>query len=95
MVFPFQIQTYETGVRHLVNTLTFWIEIIGEAYEAAGWAFPTATFEDARSFAIHDQGLEIFRCDLFPPSFTNLYLLKSKMPNYIPSNNWVEKVDDG
>ena len=93
MVFPFHIQTCETGARHPINTLTFWMETIGEAYEVAGWAFPTATYENTRSFTIHDQRWEIFQQDLFPPSFSNFYLLKSKMPNYILSNDWVKKVD--
>ena len=61
MVFPFHIQTCETGARHPINALMFWMETIGEAYEAAGWAFSTATYEDTRSFTIHDQGWEIFR----------------------------------
>ena len=85
MVIPFWIQVSETGAETPLSVLRYVDETIGQAYEAARWAFPT-TAEDHKSFTIHDKDWEIFRCDLFPPFFTNIQLIKSKYPNYHPNN---------
>ena len=81
MVIPFRIQVAETGAEDHICALRYADETIGQAYEAAGWAFP-ATTEGCKSFTIHDQGWEIFRCDLFPPTYANIQFIKSKFPNY-------------
>ena len=80
-VILFQIQVGETRVKTPICALRYADETIGQAYEAAGWAFP-ATTEDCKSFTVHDQGWEIFRRDLFPPTYANIQLIKSKFPNY-------------
>ena len=81
MVIPFWIQVIETRAKISICTLCYTDETIGQAYEAAGWAF-LAAIEDCKSFTIHDQGWEIFRCNLFPPTFANIQFIKSKNPNY-------------
>ena len=78
---PFQIQISETGAKTLICTLRYADETIGQACEAVEWAFPTAT-EDCKSFTVHDQGWENFRRNPFPPSYANIQLIKSKLPNY-------------
>ena len=80
MVILFQIQVSENGAETSICALRYTDETIGQAYEAVGWAFPAAT-EDCKSFTIHNQGWEIFRCDLCPPSYANIQLIKSKFPN--------------
>ena len=76
MVIPFQIQFSETGAVTPIYVFRYADETIGQTYEAARWAFPTST-EDYKSFTVHDQGWEIFRHDLFPPTYTNIQLIKS------------------
>ena len=89
MVMPFWIQVSETGAETPICTLRYADETIGQAYEAAGWAFSTTT-ENCKSFTVHNQGWEIFRHNLFPPSYTNIQLIKSKYPNYQPADeDWV------
>ena len=56
IVFPFWIQVSETGAKTPICALIYADETIGQAYEAAGWSFPTATNKDCKSFTIHDQG---------------------------------------
>ena len=84
-VIPFRIQVSETRAETPICALRYTDETIGQAYEATGWAFP-ATTEDCKSFTVHDQGWEIFRCDPFPASYANLQLIKSKFPNYRPAD---------
>ena len=96
IVIPFWIQVSETGAKTPICALQYANETIDQAYETAGWSFPTATAKDCKSFMIHNQGWQIFRCNLFPPSFTNIQLIKSKYPNYLPDyQNWVRDADDG
>ena len=95
MVIPFRIQVGETGAETPICALRYADETIGQAYEATGWAFP-ATTEDCKSFTIHDQGWEIFRRDLFPPTHANIQFIKSKFPNYRPADeDWVRDADGG
>ena len=94
MVIPFWIQISETGVKTPIFIFRYVDNTIGQAYEAAGWAFPTVT-GDCKSFTIHDQGWEIFRCNLFPP-FANMQIIKSKYSNYQPADeDWVRDADSG
>ena len=96
IVFHFQIQVGKTGAETPLCTLQYADETIGQAYEAVGWSFPVATLEDCKSFTIHDQGWEIFRCDLFPPNYANIQLIKSKYLNYLPNyQDWVRDTDGG
>ena len=57
-VIPFWIQVGETGAETSICTLRYTDEIIGQAYEAARWAFP-ATTKDCKPFTVHNQGWEI------------------------------------
>ena len=89
MVISFWIQVSETGAKTPICALKYVDETIGQAYEAVGWAFP-ATTKDCKSFTIHNQGWEIFRHGLFPSSYANIQLIKSKFSNYQPADkDWV------
>ena len=87
MCLPFQIRPCETSARsmHLVNLFMYHDELIAEAYEGAGWAFPVKTLEDTFMTRVHFQGFEILRQTHFSPNFPHhVDLEKSLTPNWLP-----------
>ena len=61
MCLPFQIRPCETNVAamHLINSFMYHDELIAEAYEGAGWAFPVETYYNTLLTRVHHQGFEI------------------------------------
>ena len=87
MCLSFQIRPCETSAKsmHLVNLFMYHDELIVQAYEGAGWAFPVETLEDTFMMRVHFQGFEILRCTHFPLNFPHhVDLEKSLTPNWLP-----------
>ena len=70
MCLPFQIRPCETNAAamYLVNSFQYQDEMIAEAYEGAGWAFPVKTYYDTLLTRVHFQGFEILWHGHFPPN---------------------------
>ena len=90
---PFQITLLESRFLLSINELCFVDETIAEVYEGAGWEFPVPTYTMSQNLHIHSQGFEIFCHEIFPPHYTNVFLLKSLAPNIKWKDEWIHESD--
>ena len=82
---PFQVQPCETTARYMVNSWSYQYETLGQAYEGAGWAFPSETYEDTEPVRTHYQGFEIIRhSPHLTPTPSHYWMELSLEPNWLP-----------
>ena len=85
LVTPFQVQPCETTARYTVNSWSYQYETLGQAYEGAGWAFPSETYKDTELVRTHYQGFEIIRhLPHLTPTLSHYWMELSLEPNWLP-----------
>ena len=81
---PFQVQPCETTACYTVNSWSYQYETLGQAYEGAGWAFPSETYEDTEPVHTHYQGFEIIRhSPHLTPTLSHYWMELSLEPNWL------------
>ena len=85
LVTSFQVQPCKTTARYMVNSWSYQYETLGQAYEGAGWAFPSETYKDTEPVCTHYQGFEIIHHSLhLTPTLSHYWMELSLEPNWLP-----------